>query len=229
MSLGEHAPPACGCCPACRPKIVPWASAGRHYGCFAGERYAHAGRNLKILDHEHAMGSEPAFEWFGEFPELVNRKLGWPIGTPPWREPSKPGFPGTVEYTLWPRRGNSWVSSSVSEPWCRGSGGTSGTWNRRTSVDLRPRDRRRPSVFNHPGEHSLHGLLSQGGIVVEIADELAPSAHMLSTCFWIVFGERAEAASCSRNGRNKATSCSPGGRSFSSPIHERGQPLRSRQ
>ena len=163
MSLGEHAPPACGCCPACRPKIVPWASAGRHYGCFAGERYAHAGRNLKILDHEHAMGSEPAFEWFGEFPELVNRKLGWPIGTPPWREPSKPGFPGTVEYTLWPRRGNSWVSSSVSEPSCRGTGGTSGRWNRTISVDLRRRDRGAVLRTRSSGEGRSTGFFLREG------------------------------------------------------------------
>ena len=56
-----------------------------------------------------------------------------------------------------------------------------------------------------------------------------PSAHMLSTCFWIVFGDRFDVAKCSRNGRNNVTSCSPGGRSFSRPIHERGQLFRSRQ
>ena len=56
-----------------------------------------------------------------------------------------------------------------------------------------------------------------------------PSTHMLSTCFWMVFGDRFDAARYSRKGRNRATNCSPGGRSFSSPIHERGQPFRSRQ
>jgi hypothetical protein len=44
-----------------------------------------------------------------------------------------------------------------------------------------------------------------------------PSAHMLSTCFWIVFGDRSDAASCSRKGRNSTANCSPGGRSFSNP------------
>src|SRR5713226_1849871 len=56
-----------------------------------------------------------------------------------------------------------------------------------------------------------------------------PNAHILSTCFWIVFGDRSDAARFSRNGRNRVSNCSPGGRSFSNPIHERGQPLRSRQ
>src|SRR5258708_17066507 len=55
------------------------------------------------------------------------------------------------------------------------------------------------------------------------------NAQMLSTCFWIVFGVRFDIAKCSRNGRNSVTSCSPGGRSFSRPIHERGQLFRSRQ
>jgi hypothetical protein len=63
--------------------------------------------------------------------------------------------------------------------------------------------------------------------VVEVADERA--AHMLSTCSWIVFGDRSEAARCSRKGRSKARSCSPGSRSFSSPIQERGQPFKFRQ
>src|SRR2546427_4097615 len=54
-----------------------------------------------------------------------------------------------------------------------------------------------------------------------------PSIHMLSTCFWMVFGDRFDAARCSRKGRNRATNCAPGGRSFSSPIHERGQPLKT--
>src|ERR1019366_8279820 len=56
-----------------------------------------------------------------------------------------------------------------------------------------------------------------------------PSTHILSTCFWIVFGDRSDAARCSRNGRIRTSNCSPGGRSFSSPIHERGQPVRSLQ
>src|ERR1700720_4717340 len=54
-----------------------------------------------------------------------------------------------------------------------------------------------------------------------------PNAHILSTCFWIFFGDRSDAARFSRNGRNRLSNCSPGGRSFSNPIHERGQPLRS--
>src|SRR6266853_1569564 len=45
----------------------------------------------------------------------------------------------------------------------------------------------------------------------------------------LVFGERLDEARCSMNGRRQATSSSPGGRSFSSPIHERGQLSRSRQ
>src|SRR5271169_4969903 len=56
-----------------------------------------------------------------------------------------------------------------------------------------------------------------------------PSIQRLSTCRRIVFGERLDAARCSRNGRKQTNSSSPGGRSFSSPIHERGQRSRSRQ
>ncbi len=56
-----------------------------------------------------------------------------------------------------------------------------------------------------------------------------PSIQRLSTCFRMVFGERLDDVRCSMNGRKQASSCSPGGRSFSNPIHERGQLSRSRQ
>src|SRR5882672_523632 len=56
-----------------------------------------------------------------------------------------------------------------------------------------------------------------------------PSSQRLSTCLRMVFGERLEEARCSMNGRRLASSSSPGGKSFSSPIHERGQVSRSRQ
>src|SRR5215469_7893548 len=45
----------------------------------------------------------------------------------------------------------------------------------------------------------------------------------------MVLGDRSDEMRCSRKGRKQATSFSPGGRSFSHPIHERGQPARSRQ
>ena len=50
-----------------------------------------------------------------------------------------------------------------------------------------------------------------------------PSAHRLSTCFWIVFGDRSDAARYSRNGRNSASSCSPGRQIFFQP-HPRTGP-----
>ena len=52
-----------------------------------------------------------------------------------------------------------------------------------------------------------------------------PRAHVLSTCYWMVFGDRFDAARCSGNGRNNAINCLTGGRSFSSPIHDRGEPF----
>src|SRR6266404_136179 len=45
----------------------------------------------------------------------------------------------------------------------------------------------------------------------------------------MLFEERLDDARCSMKGRKQTTSSSPGGRSFSSPIHERGQLSRSRQ
>src|SRR5260370_21168355 len=56
-----------------------------------------------------------------------------------------------------------------------------------------------------------------------------PKAHRLSTSFCMVFGDRSEAANSSTKGRKQATNFSPGGRSFSHPIHERGQPSNPRQ
>src|SRR5258708_8132291 len=54
-----------------------------------------------------------------------------------------------------------------------------------------------------------------------------PRIHRLSMCLRIVWRDRLEEARCSMNGRKQATSFSPGGRSFSQPIHERGQLSRS--
>src|SRR5574341_129158 len=45
----------------------------------------------------------------------------------------------------------------------------------------------------------------------------------------MVLGDRSEPTRCSRKGRKQATSRSPGGRSFSQPIHERGQSSSPRQ
>jgi hypothetical protein len=48
------------------------------------------------------------------------------------------------------------------------------------------------------------------------------SRRPVPTCcrrFWIVFGDRSDAARCSRKGRNSVTNCSPGSRSF--PAHPR--------
>jgi len=64
----------------------------------------------------------------------------------------------------------------------------------------------RPAVFDHAEEDEIHGLLSQRRIVMEVAD-----------------------ARDSGSSRNRAIGWSPGGRSFSRPIHELGQPPRSRQ
>ena len=56
-----------------------------------------------------------------------------------------------------------------------------------------------------------------------------PSSHRLSTWPRIVFGARFDEANSPMKGRKQTTSSSPGGRSFSHPIHERGQPATSRQ
>src|SRR6202162_2129930 len=56
-----------------------------------------------------------------------------------------------------------------------------------------------------------------------------PSVQRLSTCWRMVFGERLARARGSMKGRKQTTRASPGGRSFSSPIHERGQLSRSPQ
>ena len=85
----------------------------------------------------------------------------------------------------------------------------------------------RAALLGHLEKVLFDRSLSQGLIVVEVANELPPSAHILSTCFSIVFGDRSEAARDSRNGRKQANNRSPGGRSFSSPIDERGQPFGS--
>src|SRR5215831_8717140 len=45
----------------------------------------------------------------------------------------------------------------------------------------------------------------------------------------MVLRDRSESTRSSIKGRKQATSLWPGGRSFSSPIHERGQPSRPRQ
>ena len=84
-------------------------------------------------------------------------------------------------------------------------------------------------VPDHLKEDAIHGLLSQSRIIVEVADELPAEGPHVIDVFCMVFGDRSEAARYSRNGRNRASICSPGGRSFSRPIQERGQPLRSRQ
>jgi hypothetical protein len=86
-----------------------------------------------------------------------------------------------------------------------------------------------PAVLDHLAEDQLHWLFLREESLWRSRMNSPPNAHMLSTCFWIVFGDRSDAARCSRKGRNRASYCSPGGRSFSSPIHERGQPFRSRQ
>jgi hypothetical protein len=40
---------------------------------------------------------------------------------------------------------------------------------------------KRPAVFDHVGKYSLHRLLSQGWIIVEVADELsAGSPHIVN-------------------------------------------------
>jgi hypothetical protein len=60
----------------------------------------------------------------------------------------------------------------------------------------------RSAVLDHLEEDALDWHLSQRRIAVKLADELSPRAHVLSTCFWMVFGDRADAARCSRNGRD---------------------------
>src|SRR5215471_10611673 len=56
-----------------------------------------------------------------------------------------------------------------------------------------------------------------------------PTDQRLSTCWRIVFAERPVEARCSMKGRKHTIRASPGGKSFSKPIHERGQFARSRQ
>jgi hypothetical protein len=60
-----------------------------------------------------------------------------------------------------------------------------------------------------------HGVSGQGWL------RHAIFLHKLSTCFWIVFGDRFDTDRGSRNGRDDVTNCSPGGRSFSKPILKR--------
>src|SRR5690242_17169864 len=45
----------------------------------------------------------------------------------------------------------------------------------------------------------------------------------------MVFGDRSDVSKCSRNGRKQTTIFWPGSKSFSSPIHERGQSSSPRQ
>ena len=56
-----------------------------------------------------------------------------------------------------------------------------------------------------------------------------PNDYRLSTCFWMVLGERSEATKSARSGRKQAPNLSAGGRSFSQPIHECGQFPKPRQ
>src|ERR1017187_5687310 len=63
-----------------------------------------------------------------------------------------------------------------------------------------------------------------------------PNTHMLSTCFWIVFGDKFDIAKYSRNGRNSVTNAKPrvesrkgawpgptGSRRFPFPAHQTGR------
>lgn len=87
----------------------------------------------------------------------------------------------------------------------------------------------RPAILNHPAENRIHGLLPQRRIVMEFADELAAKCPHVVDVFLDRFGDNPDVVRCSRNGRKKSSNRSPGGRSFSSPIHDCGQPCRSRQ
>jgi len=88
----------------------------------------------------------------------------------------------------------------------------------------------RPAVLDHLAESLVHRFLSQGRIIVEVADELPRLARPRVVDVFLD-GPRRQIRCGQRfeKGTEQATNCSPGGRSFSSPIHERGQPFRSRQ
>src|SRR3974390_2372817 len=73
------------------------------------------------------------------------------------------------------------------------------------------------------------GFLLIGGFSFRSRMMSPPNAQTLSTCFWMVFGDRSAPTRCSRNGRKQATSFSPGPRSFSHAIQERGHFSRPRQ
>jgi hypothetical protein len=81
--------------------------------------------------------------------------------------------------------------------------------------------------MNRIAKKSLRSNFSQRRGVVQVANDF--SSEHPEVVHVLVFGERLDEAKCSMNGRRQATSSSPGGRSFSSPIHERGQLSRSRQ
>ena len=86
------------------------------------------------------------------------------------------------------------MTASLSEPFRRGTGGTFGRWIEGSLLIFTAVIEKRTAILDHLPEELPTGLLSEGRIVVEIADELASQRHMLSTCFWIVFGDRSDAA-----------------------------------
>jgi hypothetical protein len=50
------------------------------------------------------------------------------------------------------------------------------------------------AVFDHPGKNSFHRLLSQRRVTVEFADELPSQRPHVIDGFWIVLGDRSDAA-----------------------------------
>jgi len=87
----------------------------------------------------------------------------------------------------------------------------------------------RAAVLDKVREEPLHGQFSERRGLVEIADDHSAQHPQIIDVLLNGFGRQIEEARCSRNGRKQVTSFSPAGRSFSHPIHERGQPSRSGQ
>ena len=88
---------------------------------------------------------------------------------------------------------------------------------------------KRPAVLNHPAQDQIRGLLSQRRVVVEFPNELTTERPHVVDVF--LNGLRRQVRRCQMfEERTKQGNQLLAGRQiFSSPIHERGQPFRSRQ
>jgi hypothetical protein len=81
--------------------------------------------------------------------------------------------------------------------------------------------------FDHSGKDLVNGSPSQRRVVVQVTDELAAQGPDVIDVSLDRFRRQVRRSQVFQEGT--ANNCSPGGRSFSRPIHERGQPFKSRQ